>query len=100
MDDFMKGFTVAGLQLVLIVPFVVGGIVSWWEQITLGEMPPLAKIATVVLVTWTLLAATAVEQFAPQHAQYVRYGLAALLLPVWASGLYSGVKRVATGEKK
>jgi hypothetical protein len=102
MDDFFKMFSVAGLQLVLVIPFVVGGIRKAYEEVKNAEMPPVAVIATVVLVTWLLLAADAVEKAIPGAQLYVRYGLGALLLPLWCLGAYSGtkwtVKQVAAGK--
>ena len=90
--DFLGQYELFGLGLVVLVPFLVQGVKAAYAAAFGKEMPAWGQIVTVIVVCWGLLAAHAVVTYSPQNTPYVKYTLAAVLLPLACMGAYSGAK--------
>lgn len=95
MEEFLDTFSLFDMALVALVPMIVQGIKAvyrWWYSV---EMPPRVAVGTVFVVSWVLLAMHALVAYAPGSDQYVKYALAAVLLPLTAAGVYGTAKAMA-----
>lgn len=90
MDDFLNKFLLAGIPLVLLIPFIVAGLKALFPKLKdLGAF-------VAVGVSSVLVGAVALVDWKPELDKPVQYVLAALLFAITyglsASGAYSQVK--------
>lgn len=94
MDEFMGGFGLFGMSLLILIPFIVEGIKSAVRQAG-HELGGMAAVVVVVAVAWGLLALGALVAPPSDVDGIVRYILAGVLLPLANMGTYKAAKGLA-----
>jgi hypothetical protein len=94
--DFLDNFTLFGMGGVVLVIAVVEGIKAVAQNIG-KALTPVATVVICTLVSWGVLAMIEAVNYLPGSEPYVKGALAAILMPLSAMGVYSGIKNAVGG---